>query len=123
MAQIVTPIADLLDRGEGIADLDAVATPATDNDLDFRNDGNLVAAIVNNSAGVRVATLKATPDPYGRGGAGIADVQISIPAGKVGFFPFMAIAMFQTGGATASRITLDAFATTKIALIRLGKAR
>lgn len=123
MAVTITPVADLLDRGEGIADLKAIATAVTDVDTDFRNDGNIVAVIFNDDAGARLATLKATPDPYGRGGSGDNDVAISIPAGEVGFFPLMALGMFQTGGQTLTRIVFDAIANTSIALVRLNKAR
>lgn len=119
MAQVLTPIANLLDRGEGVADLQAALAAATDTELQFANDGNMVLFIDNQSAGVRQVTLKATPDPFGRGGAGTNDVVIDIPAGEVGFFPFMTPAMFGNVGLTT--VTLDASATTNVGLYRLTK--
>ena len=124
MAQDQTAnIVDKLDRGIGLADVDTAATTCTEVDQDFRNDGNIIAIIVNNSAGVRTATLKSQPDSFGRGGATDTDNDevLAIPATSMGFFPMMSSEMFNSG--SVSRIVLDAFATTKILLIRVRKAR
>jgi hypothetical protein len=122
MPQTLTPDFDLLDRGVGIADLIAGPTVATDTDLEFRNDGNMVLAVSNQDAAGITATLVATPDPYGRGGSSVNDEVISIAAGAVGLFPFMALAMFQTGGSTSTSVTLSATANVTLTLIRLTKS-
>jgi hypothetical protein len=119
MAQVLNPIATLLDRGIGVPDIAAVAIAATDTELQFANDGNLLLFIDNNDAGVRVATLQATPDPFGRGGGGVNNVVLNIPAGEKGFFPFANPAMFNNVGITT--VVLDAFANTNVALYRLVK--
>lgn len=123
MPQTLTPDFDLLDRGVGIDDLVTGATAATDVDLEFRNDGDMVLAISNGSGAPMTATLNATPDPYGRGGSGVNDETINIPTGGVGFFPFMAIAMFQTGGSTSTSVTLSTTTSVTLTLIRITKAR
>lgn len=121
MPQTLTPIAELLDRGVGVADLQASLVAATDVDLEWRNDGNLVLFIDNQDAGARTVTLKAQPDPFGRGGAGVNDEPISIPAGQMGFIPMHTPAMFNSGGLAAA--TLDATTSTSVGLYRLRKAR
>jgi len=123
MPQTLTPDFDLLDRGVGIADLVTGPTAASDTALEFRNDGNMILAISNADAAGITATLTATPDPYGRGGSTVNDEVISIGAGDVGLFPFMALAMFQTGGSTTTSITLSAIANVTLTLIKLTKAR
>ncbi len=117
MAQVLTPIATLLNRGIGVADLQAALEAATDTELQFKNSGDLVLFVDNQSAGVRTVTLKAQPDPFGRGGAGVNDEIINIPAGEVGFIPFMDAAMFNSGGIVS--VELDAVLTTNIGVYRL----
>lgn len=112
MAQKITPI-EMVDRGEGVADLQASLTTATEVELEYNNDGNVVTFIQNDDAGARVATLNSVPDPFGREG----DVAISIPAGQTGLFAFANPAMF---GGQAS-ITLDAFASTEVGCYRFTK--
>jgi len=117
MAQVLTPIATLLNRGIGVADLQAALAAATDTEIQFKNSGDLVLFVDNQSAGVRTVTLKAQPDPFGRGGAGVNDEVIAIPAGEVGFVPFMSPAMFNNGGIAS--VELDATATTNVGIYRL----
>ena len=117
MVQKLVPIADLSDRGVGVVDLQAALAAATEVDLQFVNTGDLVLFVDNQSAGVRTVTLTATPDPFGRA----VDEVIAIPAGEVGFFPFMSPSMFSTGGGGVANVTLDAFATTNVGIYRLFK--
>lgn len=112
MPQII-PIVELVDRGEGVADLQASLVAATEVELSFNNDGNVVNFIQNDSAGVRTVTLNSVADPFGR----VGDVVIAIPAGQTGMFAFPSPAMF--GG--AATMTLDAFATTLIGAYRFTK--
>lgn len=118
---VYSPIANLGDKAEGVVDIDAALTTATELNNSFQNDGNLVLMVSNGSAGAITATIKGTPDPYGRGGAGVGDEAISIPAGKIGFFPFANPAMFNSGGSV--NFTLSAFASVKVGLYRLTKTR
>ena len=123
MPQTITVVDDLLDRGVGIDDISSGATAATDTDLTFANDGNMILFIINASGAPITATLNATPDPYGRGGAGVNDEAITVPAGETGYFPFMNLAMFQSGGSAATSVTLSVFASVSVRLARITKSR
>ena len=116
-------IVDRTDAGVGIADIATAATALTDVDNDFRNDGNIIALIVNADAGARTVTLKSQPDPYGRGGATDTDNDevITVPAGETGIIPMMNMAMFNSTG--VARITVDATTSTSLLLIRIKKFR
>lgn len=119
MAQVLTPLANILDRGVGVDDIEAAGVAATDTELQFANDGNLVLFVANASGGNRVVTLVAQPDPFGRGGGGVNNVVLTIPTTAYGFFPFMSPAMFNNVG--IATVTLDAIASTTLALYRLIK--
>lgn len=120
MALTLTPIATLLDRGEGVQDLQgALASVGAETELNFANDGNLILFIENGDVAAKTATLAAQPDPFGRGGGGVNDEPITIPAGQVGFFPFMSPAMFNNVGITT--VTLSAATNVNVGLYRLSK--
>ncbi len=115
-------VADTLDDfGERIVDLDGAGTQLVDTSNQFYNSGSEVIVCSNASGGNRVLTVKAQPDPYGRGGATVGDLVNTIPAGKVGFVGFLNPASFNAGGMCT--FTVDAVATTKVAILRLRKIR
>lgn len=115
------PIASLGDIGKGVADIDAALTTATALTNDFYNDGNVVLFVSNGSATAVTLTIKSQPDPYGRGGSGVGDETLSIPAGKMAVVPFMNPAMFNAAGLTT--FTLSAFASVKVGIYRFIKNR
>lgn len=117
----LTPVATRDDTGVGIADIVALLANAADLQNDFVNDGNNVLFVNNGSASPLVVTLIAEPDPFGRGGGGVGDEAITIPAGKLGMFPFASPAMFNSGAKAA--FTLDATATIKIGIVKIKKNR
>ena len=112
MAQKLEPIAKLLNRGEGVADVQAALAAATDTDIVFDNGGDAILYIHNGDVSSKTATLKAEPDPFGRGGGGTNDVALTIPAGETAFYPFMAPAMFNSGG----QVTVELSATTSVSV-------
>jgi len=122
-AQVLNPIKSILDLGVGILDIDASLAAATGLELQFFNDGNTIMFISNGSASPVTATLVSAPDTFGRGGTGDTqnDEAIIIPAGKMGMFPFMAPSAFNKGGLV--NVTLSSFATIKVGIYRLVKAR
>jgi len=117
----LTPVATRDDTGQGIADIVSLLDAAVDLQNDFVNDGNLVLFVNNGSVNPLVVTLIAEADPYGRGGGGVGDEAITVPAGAIGMFPFASPAMFNNGAKAA--FTLDATATIDIGIVRLKKNR
>lgn len=118
----LSPIATLTDDGKTVVvDIDGSLAAAVDLSNNFLNDGNISIYVSNASGGNRVVTVKAQPDPFGRGGAGVGDVVCTIPAGKIGKLPFLNPASFNSGGQCT--FTLDAVATTKIGIYREKKIR
>jgi len=117
----LTPIATLPNLGNGIASIQAALSAAADLSNDFANDGNIVLFVHNGDAATKDVTLVAEPDPYGRGGSGNNDVTVTIPAGETAFFPFMAAAMFNSGG--SATFTLSAITSVDIGIYRLTKSR
>lgn len=117
----LTPFNQLDDYGERILDLDGALAAAVDTTNDFFNSGNEQIVVSNASAGVRTLTVKAQPDPFGRGGATIGDLVAAIPAGKIGVTSFLNPAMYNAGGKCT--FTLDAVATTKHGILRFAKNR
>ena len=113
--------AEKYDQAIGIPDIDAFCVAATVTNIEFRNDGNVLIFVSNGSAGAITATVKSVPDTYGRGGPSDNDNDevISVPAGKVGMFPFASIGMFNAGGLCS--LTLSAFASVKVGLLRQTK--
>lgn len=128
MAQTLNVAAayDFLDQGLGIADIDAAAVAPTQTDLVFLNSGNEVLFVSAGATAV-TATVKAQPDPYGRGASNAGgggddnDVLVSVPSGKVAMITFMNPAMFNVGGAVS--VVLSNTTTVKVLLARLRKNR
>lgn len=118
----LTPFDTLDDFGEKIVDLDGALAAAVDTTNDFFNTGSEMIVVSNASAGNRVVTVKSQPDPFGRGGSGVGDLVITIPAGKMGISGFLNPASYN-GGSGKCQFTLDAIATTKIGVLRLRKIR
>ncbi len=115
-------MADTLDdNGDRILDLDAACAAAADTSNDFFNNGDCVLVVSNGAASAVTATVKGAPDPYGRGGGGVGDVAIVVPAGKIGISGLLNPAMFNSGGKTT--FTLSATASVKIGVLRLRKLR
>lgn len=112
---------EFYDLGKGIADLDAACTAAAGTAIEFFNDGNVLVAISNGSAGAITATLKSAPDPYGRGGPSDTDNDevLSVPAAKLGLFMFANPGGFNSGGLCS--LTLSAAASVKVGLFRITK--
>ena len=123
MADLTANIVDRLDRGIGITDLSTQGTALTELTNTYRNDGNILAFVINASAGAVVATLKSQPDSFGRGGAADTDNDetITIAAGETGFFPFHSGAMFNASGVCT--LETDAFTSVSVLLVRVRKAR
>lgn len=109
------------DSGNKILDLDGAGTQLVDSSNDFFNSGNEVIVCSNASAGVRTLTIKGQPDPYGRGGSTVGDIACAIVAGKIMMSSLLNPAMFNSGGKCT--FTVDAVATTKVAIVRLRKLR
>lgn len=128
MAQtlVVAPAFDLLDQAVGIASIDASAAVPTSTDLNFLNSGSEVLLISAGATGLS-ATVKAQPDPYGRGGGNAGgggddnDVTTVIPSGGIALIPFANPAMFNAGGVVS--VVLTNITTCKVLLIRMRKNR
>ncbi len=106
------------DSGEAIVDLDAAGTQLVDASNLFYNTGNEVIVCSNASAGVRTLTVIGQRDPFGVLASNLA---CAIPAGKIGFIGFLNPAIYNAGGLVS--FTVDAVATTKLAILRLRKIR
>lgn len=114
--------------GQGLAtsfqDLDSFMV-AADVSMEFPNDGDVITILKSSAVGIITATLKAVPDPYGRGGAGVNDVVLSIPIGgttvQFAMFPQANPAMFNNVG--VAQITLSSATNVSVAFIRLKKVR
>lgn len=117
----LTPFITLDDYGESIVDIDGALAAAVDTTNDFFNSGMEQIVVSNASAGVRTLTVKAQPDPFGRGGATVGDIAIAIPAGKIGMSSLLNPAMYNAGG--KCQFTLDAVATTKHGILRHARNR
>ena len=107
-----------LDRGIGRSDpvADLVAAAAS---MEVRNNGNIVCFISNGSMASVTATVKAVPDPFGRGGSTVGDQALTVAAGKIGFIPFMHPALFNNGALTT--ITLSSATTVTVGFFELLK--
>lgn len=123
MADLTANIVDRLDRGIGLTDLTTQGTALTEVTNSYRNDGNIVAFVINGSGAPITATLKSQPDSFGRGGAGDTDNDetLTVAAGDLGMFPFHSGAMFNATGVCT--LDVSAFASVSVLLVRIRKAR
>lgn len=114
--------------GQGLVtslqDLDSFMV-AADTSMEIPNDGDVIAVLKSTNAGAVTATVKAVPDPYGRGGGGVGDVVYTIPIGSTtpqfALIPQMNPAMFNNVG--VAQITLSTASGVTVAFIRLKKVR
>src|SRR3954462_7301292 len=93
--------------------------------MEFPNDGDVIVLLRSTAVGTVTATLVAQPDPYGRGGATVGDVILTIPIGsttpQMAMFPQINPAMFNNLG--IAQITLNSATNVTVAFVRLKKVR
>lgn len=116
---LINPTHELKNGGTGLVDVDAACATAASTAMEFANDGNLVLFVKNGGGAGITLTVKANAgDRDGRGGTA-NDVAYTVPAGKIGFVPFLAPVLFNNAG--LAQVTLSSVSSVTYALARLDK--